>query len=398
MTPLVVSKKFAKGIYTRASSFARYLSDMAWLAAQPSGSARTISVAKVSDREVYTSEQQFYPLSAYRKQIRGRLGVAYLDLELQDVLRAPKALLAASDIVLLKLSFQLSRESAVLIAWQIREAVGAEKTIVYFDGDDDLCVQWPEVLDVVDIYIKKQAFKDRQMYQTRFIGKSNITDYVARRFGVSFAEDPVAAHSDPLSEQQISKIAIGWNIALDQRMMQLRDQLTGQSLAEKPNDVVCRAALPADWMAYLRRDIEPILARLERRCRVIAPKQRVPQQVYLQEMLTSKICIGPVGYGEICWRDIEAVLCGCLLIKPDMAHVETYPDIYRPLQTYVPVAWDYSDLEEKCLYYLAHEAERKLIVEEARKTLLDFYTQGFMSRLTGLLGARPMIGAHLAGS
>jgi len=27
----------------------------------------------------------------------------------------------------------------------------------------------------------------------------------------------------------------------------------------------------------------------------------------------SKICISPFGYGEICWRDFEAIIFGCLL-------------------------------------------------------------------------------------
>ena len=42
-------------------------------------------------------------------------------------------------------------------------------------------------------------------------------------------------------------------------------------------------------------------------------------------MRHSRICISPFGYGEICWRDFEAILCGCLVVKPDMSHVETNP-------------------------------------------------------------------------
>jgi spore maturation protein CgeB len=103
-------------------------------------------------------------------------------------------------------------------------------------------------------------------------------------------------------------------------------------------------------------------------------------------MIRSKICISPFGYGEICWRDFEAILCGCLLIKPDMSHVETNPDIFMAGQTYVPVKWDFSDLEEKCAYYLAHDDERERIAAGAFNVLDDFYKNGgFIKSLTALL-------------
>ena len=128
-------------------------------------------------------------------------------------------------------------------------------------------------------------------------------------------------------------------------------------------------------MHYLRKDIGPALERLGKRYRVITLTARVPVEEYYQAMYGSKICISPFGYGEICWRDFEAILCGCLVIKPDMSHVETNPDIFRAYQTYVPVRWDYSDLEEQSSYYLEHDDERQRIVDQALKTLDEFYGQ-----------------------
>jgi len=130
----------------------------------------------------------------------------------------------------------------------------------------------------------------------------------------------------------------------------------------------------------------PILQRLKTSYQVVMPEARVTRDEYYQEMMRSKICISPFGYGEICWRDFEAGLCGCLLIKPDMSHVETNPDIFKPYKTYVPVKWDFSDLEEKCVYYLTHEGERKLIIAEASKVLDDFYrNDGFIKSVSKML-------------
>jgi hypothetical protein len=95
----------------------------------------------------------------------------------------------------------------------------------------------------------------------------------------------------------------------------------------------------------------------------------------MNELAQSRICFSPFGYGEVCWRDYEAVLCGALLVKPEMSHVQTDPDIFVPYETYVPVAWDYSDLFEKMDYYLANDAARQRIVDQAYATLHS-YTQG----------------------
>ena len=87
--------------------------------------------------------------------------------------------------------------------------------------------------------------------------------------------------------------------------------------------------------------------------------------------MRSRICVSPFGFGEICWRDFEAILFGCLLVKPDMGHVRTQPNVFVPGLTYVPVRWDYADLEEVCAAYLADEPRRLSVTSAARRTLLD---------------------------
>ena len=56
-----------------------------------------------------------------------------------------------------------------------------------------------------------------------------------------------------------------------------------------------------------------------------------------------------------------------------MGHVEAYPNIYRPYETYVPVAWDYSDLDEKGDYYLRNTKERNRISAAASRVLKEAY-------------------------
>jgi spore maturation protein CgeB len=99
------------------------------------------------------------------------------------------------------------------------------------------------------------------------------------------------------------------------------------------------------------------------------------RRAYLRELGASKLCFSPFGYGEVCWRDYEAVMCGSLLLKPDMSHVETDPDIFRAGETYVPLRWDFSDLEEKVRYYLARPHERARITRNAFQTLQRYFRE-----------------------
>jgi spore maturation protein CgeB len=83
--------------------------------------------------------------------------------------------------------------------------------------------------------------------------------------------------------------------------------------------------------------------------------------------------VSPFGWGELCYRDFEAACLGTLLIKPSVAHLRTEPDVFVENETYVPVRWDLSDLEEKCRYYLEHGDEAKRIIANARQAYAAYF-------------------------
>jgi hypothetical protein len=84
---------------------------------------------------------------------------------------------------------------------------------------------------------------------------------------------------------------------------------------------------------------------------------------------------------------------GSLLVKPDMSHVRTEPNIFIPGETYVPVRWDFSDLAEVCARYLADDEERNRITVQAYRVLSEYYSSaGFLkcfSRLLAEAGVQP---------
>jgi hypothetical protein len=395
----------------RALNPARYCVDLACDTLRERGPisraiGQPIRVALISDLDAYCSEEQFTPFSTYRLKLRENLRLISVHLIINDVLRAPRLILSRFDIIVVKLSFRTNPTEALRIVRTIRTAAHS-KRIIYFDGDDDLCIQWPAILPHVDSYIKKHVFRNKLSYLQRFVGKSNLHDYVSNTFGHSFSERDYGNYregytfipdSGPVPIDQLDKIKLGFNLAVDRHIMKLYHCQDRLPPTAKENDIIFRGSVAQEnWSYNLRKDIEPALRRLEKSYRVLIPSRRVMLEEYYHEMMSSKICVSPFGYGEICWRDFEAILCRCLLLKPDVSHLETNPDIFRPHETYVPVLWDFSDLDEKCAYYLTHEEKRQGIVANALHVLEEFYkNDGFVKAVSRIFEVGVPISNSLA--
>ena len=65
---------------------------------------------------------------------------------------------------------------------------------------------------------------------------------------------------------------------------------------------------------------------------------------FTKETFTAYGLLSPFGWGEICYRDFEAAIGGSMLIKPDMSHLSTWPNIYAS-DMYKSLKWDFSDLD-----------------------------------------------------
>ena len=327
----------------------------------------------VSDNRSYTSEQQFAPLIRHSAAIAARTGVVFTFMDLAEAKALSSEGFAGWAAVGLKLTFLTPAAEAADLAQNIFGAAKAAgvRTLL-FDGDDDPSVLWPDVLDAADVCIKKHIYDDLDTYTRTFVGKSNLTDYCHRTFDVPFA-DNIIPWSGGLRPEQIGKIVLGWNIAQDDKIYNLAKDIPLQA-TEGPRDIdiLCRASVPpGTWTYGMRHRAVEALSRITARYRIHAPTDRVSQAEYYGEMLRARLSVSPFGFGEICWRDFESILCGSLLVKPDMSHLKTWPDLFAPFETYIPVAWDYSDLEEVCALYIANEDARRRITATARLRLVE---------------------------
>jgi len=90
---------------------------------------------------------------------------------------------------------------------------------------------------------------------------------------------------------------------------------------------------------YQRRKMAGILAAHRR-------TDRISKWRYFSELKNSKVVASPFGYSEINYKDFETFICGALLLKPDMTHLETYPSLYLEGETYAPHSWLLEDVPE----------------------------------------------------
>jgi hypothetical protein len=365
----------------------RYASDR--LRSSLSGeSSNVCRILIASDNLAITSDEQFAPLLANRDMLRKEMGILINQRLVDEVLASGGVDRDSYDVIFAKLSFMTPTPAAMEKMARLRAMFPPPVKIIYFDGDDDSCIQWgTQVLSKVDLYVKKHMFSDIEWYRQQFIGKNNLTDYVAREHGRSFADNFIP-HSCPVDGSQLDKIVLGYNIALDDKITTLYRETKPAAPEEKTVDVMCRAACKPDlWIYPFRGPINDALAPLTQQgYNVLVPNQRVDQQGYYQEMRSSRICVSPFGYGELCWRDFETVLMGCLLVKPDMGHIRTEPDIFVAGETYVPVKWDFSDLADVCAHYLKDDAARVAITQRAYQKLADYYESfGFADKLRSIL-------------
>ncbi|MDR1747982.1 MAG: glycosyltransferase [Spirochaetaceae bacterium] len=257
--------------------------------------------------------------------------------------------------------------------------------IAFFHDDAGGGIPRLEALPHADLFYSKALFRDRALYGRKLYGKELYSDYYHEKYGVTDPDyRPRAVETDPA---QLAKLRLSWNIGIgDYPRDQLR-QRAGVALSRMfgvpPVKLLYRKnRFDPERALKNNKSLYPVHARVGLISRPSISYQRklildriegnplfltgrVPQARFNREVANSRIILSPFGWGELCLRDFETVRSGALLLKPDMGHIETWPDIFVPGETYVPFDWDAEELAAKADYYLAHENERRGIAENA---------------------------------
>ncbi len=280
-----------------------------------------------------------------------------------------------ADVVCVQTGFDLTDFEAGELFRSIRR-YHPDARLVYFDWFAPLHLPLANMLDRhVDLYVKRQVFQDLKQYHQPTLGDTNLTDYYCREYNLDCKE-----HLFSIPPKFFQKLVLGPGLFTGSYL------LNGFARGQYPDhtktiDMHARFATKGTpWYTAMRN--EALRACTDLNHSGVLTGNGVSRQQYLRELSSSKMCFSPFGYGEVCWRDFESILLGSLLIKPEMSHVRTEPNIYISGETYISVAWDLSDLQEKVEFYVNNTYERNRIVGNARQIMGDYVrTKAFVKQM-----------------
>ena len=323
---------------------------------------------------------QVFPFFYYQPELAECFGLQLREIPLKQFEAQSTHNYLGADTVCIQTWFDRTPEQFARLFELVRHR-NPHARIVYLDWFAPTDLRLAETLnDHVDVYVKKHLFRDRSRYADATFGDTNLMDFYGRLYQL-----PHQVQRYPVPRDFFARLHVGPSFATADYM--LPKFLYGPlPTAARPIDLHARiSAKGTPWYGSMRR--QAIKALDEMPDLNVLSGTGVQRSAYLRELAASKLCFSPFGYGEVCWRDYEAVMCGSLLLKPDMSHVETEPDIFRAAETYVPLRWDFSDLEQQVRYYLAHPYEAARITDNAFRVLQRyFHEQRFLEHARVIVG------------
>jgi len=251
--------------------------------------------------------------------------------------------------------------------------------IFWFDTTDSTWITQFEVMPFVDKFLKSHILKDKSLYLKNFRTGRIFTDFFDSIYNAGEKEEKYP-HTE---KKYLEKISISWAPCFENYNQnrysfwsKVSNRLKPKTVNFMPEKLDIRFVPPQK-----QRSVE-ISARFglsHSRPSVVAHRKavadilhergvdtsRIPLPDYFEEMRNAKISVSPFGVGEFCYRDYESIVCGATLLKPDMSHLETWPDFYKDNETYIAHKWDLSDLNEKIDFLLNNDDYRLNIAENA---------------------------------
>lgn len=367
----------------------------AWLARLATNSRMARVAAPFADRylsrpfsrraalrvQIYTTRNriafaQVYPLLKLATELGHTLGAEIRCADLEQLLSGGSP--AAADVVLVQPWFTVNRAALTRGLTQIRE-VNPKARVVLLDpcAHSDLRLA-RDVEPFVDLYAKKALFQDRQRYLMPTRGDTNLTDYYGELYG----------HEQSMVDWQVPpsilpKLRVWPGFFTAPGMMELFLGSPPDFNVDRPIDVHARLTVEGSgWYAAMRRASVDSLARISGQ---VVTGVGVSCARFSRELRASKLVFSPFGYGELCWRDIEGMLAGAVVVKQDMGHLETCPGLFRPWETYVPIAWDFSDLPEQVGRISRDDRWRTRIAETAFSRIQTYLADHLLDDLVAVL-------------
>ncbi|MBL8845854.1 MAG: glycosyltransferase family 1 protein [Hyphomicrobium zavarzinii] len=349
-----------------------------WLLNRPFSKTATSRLLLVTIDE-RIPQSQIYPFHFYADALRRQCGTEIREVSIEEYERGNSPAPRDATTVCFQTQFHTPRDELIAIVERLKQQ-NPEARIVYLDWFAPTDLRLADALDPhIAIYVKKHVLRDRSLYGQPTLGDTNLVDHFSKRFGI--AEE---TRLFPIPPGFLDKLHIGPSFVTADFMLH---RFLGASpvVGEKPIDVHARLGVKGTpWYQAMRTECIDALGTIADLN--VATGGNLGHVAYLQELQASKVCFSPFGYGEVCWRDYEAIMSGSVLLKPDMSHIETDPDIFVPGKTYVPLRWDLADFEEKVRELVGTPSLREEIANNAFTALHDYVTsERFVTQMRPLI-------------
>lgn len=287
----------------------------------------------------------------------------------------------------------------------IKKAKKYVEKVLWFDSSDSSTVTHFELLPFIDIYLKKQILKNLKDYNLKYYGGRIFTDFYHRKNNIRDKKEFIQFY--PLSARYHHKIKLSWNIGLGnvfnafvgwrKILHNIFPNFTSNynkinftpANSNKEIDIFLRGStnFSRETINFHRTQIFKKLIRYSRKRDIISvigkyiseyskksleykfllkALGQLSNKNYRKMFQNAKISISPFGWGELGARDYETIINGAVLIKPDMSHMITWPDIFIPNFSYIPLSWDLSNLDEICDKLLSDNELRIKIVQNSQ--------------------------------
>lgn len=313
-------------------------------------------------------QSQIFPFHYYARDFRDALDTEIREVEISDYVAGLADGPRDATTVCFQTQFDIPDDELARTIAAIRDR-NPDARLAYLDWFAPTDLRMAHRLPEIDYYVTKHILRDRARYADTIHGDTTLMDYYGRKYGLPHEETRFA-------------IPRGFNdkLHLGPSFVTADFMLSGFAAGQRPTgprpiDLHARIAVSGPpWYEAMRADCLTAAEALTGTETVTGTGIR--HHRFIAELQQSKICFSPFGYGEVCWRDYEAVLTGAVLLKQDMAHVETKPDIFEANETYVPLRWDLSDFEEKTRWLIEDATARDRIARQAFERLRDYARSG----------------------
>jgi len=331
-----------------------------------------------------------YPFHKHAARLRQELGLVFREVQSNSLREKRKSLENfRGKVILIAPPQGETREDIQQFFADIPRKNG--QRIILFDVSDSPTAKHFEIAPHVDMYAMSFTYRDRQDYLRNYVVGNRFADFASRYYSLAPVEEneywPGVFDSKPTADA-LDKLHTIHRIGCRRRKHKLFSSQGQRCMleGERTLDVHCRFHPYSGWVRAHRMHARDILRELDGQYRIIATDQKVAAAEYYAELQNSKILFSPFGWGEFCPKDWEAFLKGCLLLKPSVEHVQSWPNTHVPYETYVPVEWDLSDLQEKIHYYLQNHEERRRITLNAARVVENLYEgTSFITMVKGTL-------------